>query len=302
MPFLDKHGIGVGGANLRGRRLIDFHIQDTAPNFKKTGDVWVKTSEIVNNTIINDIEPPNFQPGDIWQKVDRLDYSIKVEEIEAFVGDGKNHIFLSLNYNQFLSSVPENKQLLWENVYMKAFGNATEVTYYDPSDGVRKTFEGFQWNGISWVQISFTTLTIYDTGLENLPLSTQRPSYVTFNSDHIFANANDNGVGLALAFTTNKVDLTNFDAIHVDWECYDLYHGRSFIVVSTISPSNLGSPYDITVYDKADLYYESSSEFSRRINTLDISSLQGEFYLSVGAGAQTIDDYSRVKIYKWWVE
>jgi hypothetical protein len=82
--------------------------------------------------------------------------------------------------------------------------------------------------------------------------------------------------GEAAVVTVNKVDLTHINTLFIDWmnDGYDTTSNISSIIVSSVQMD------DTSAYDKK---LSVDRDFSRQISSLDVSDLEGEYYIRVHA-------------------
>lgn len=93
----------------------------------------------------------------------------------------------------------------------------------------------------------------------------------------------------------NTIDITEYSSLKVDWEStgYIGTQNRTHLVVS----DNKTDSCDVYT---ARLYFEAN--FSRRINTLDISGLSGSYYIRAHKSMYLQDYYPQLKVYNVWLE
>ncbi len=96
--------------------------------------------------------------------------------------------------------------------------------------------------------------------------------------------------------TDKKVDLTNWDTLKVEWEnTGDESDGnQSHIVVSTNKTASHGT---------SNASYNTTTDFTKRTNSVEISGLLDEYYIRVHAGAVIFNNVeSEIKVHKIWLE
>ena len=109
---------------------------------------------------------------------------------------------------------------------------------------------------------------------------------IYLNADHVRETSERSYV------TDNPVDLTCINSIVIDWENigWDGENNKSYLVVS--ASSKFGS------YNNNDINLERIKSFTRRIDTIDVSTLTGTYYIRIHAiddgwsGRSTINVYS----------
>jgi len=111
-------------------------------------------------------------------------------------------------------------------------------------------------------------------------------------TDSMYLNANQvRGTAEKTFVTDNPVDLTCINTIAIDWENigFDGENNRSYLVVS--ASSKFGR------YDNNDIKLETRKPFTRRIDTLDVSTLTGTYYIRVHAVDDGWDGKSTINVY-----
>jgi hypothetical protein len=293
---LRAHGIGVGPK--KGKSLVKFFIQQTQPTADKVGDVWIKTSQILGEVFVSDVAPVNPTSNQVWQQVDRLDYSIVLDEVEAFVGNGDDELTVAVNFGTFLSAIPTGKQKIWENAFLKAYGNPYTTKYFTNNNW--QALDAFKWNGSSWVQISFYVYDIYNYGAETVPIvfntATSAYASLTKESDRLVLNAWANGNGgsqyisKATAVTANKVDVTGFKTLKIEYTATDDF------------ASNM--ELSLNVCTTADGYNNSVARLilqhglTKATKTLDVTSLSGQYYIGATVYSHLSTAPKRFYVYK----
>jgi hypothetical protein len=292
-----------------GNQTIDFYVQDTEPVPNKVGDVWVKTNEILmqNNVILNETQPTLAQDKQIWQTISGLDYTLNLEKVSAFFDRSEGELHIEIDSKSLLSSIPQNKVLLWKNVYSKAFGDLSDVHYWDLATNKWVKVEAFMWDGISWVQISFELGWLYSEGVESVTFIEGNDSdsgyysSVSKESDHLHLKSTpkDGSLSEQVSYVTEiKVDVTDFTALNIDWENVGegtTWNG-SLLNVTTEQRSGKNT-YTAQIY-------HAHNAFPRTVESLDVSSLSGEFFIKVfalGGTGQTASQ-SIVNVYNLWLE
>ncbi len=121
---------------------------------------------------------------------------------------------------------------------------------------------------------------------------------VSEENDHLYLHAsNSSALAVRTWVTGEKVDLTNFDTLYVDWENL----GDDSIANSSIL--NISDDKDGTHMEFEEQILVRR-DFSRQTDSLDISELSDEWYVR----AHARDSYtngatdSTVKVYKVWLE
>jgi hypothetical protein len=111
-------------------------------------------------------------------------------------------------------------------------------------------------------------------------------------TDSMYLNADQvRGTAERTFVTDNPVDLTCINTIAIDWENigFNGENNRSYLVVS--ASSKFGR------YNNNDKYLERIRPFTRRIDTLDVSTLTGTYYIRVHALDDGWDGRSTINVY-----
>jgi hypothetical protein len=111
-------------------------------------------------------------------------------------------------------------------------------------------------------------------------------------TDSMYLNADQSsGIAERSYVTDNPIELTCINSIVVDWENvgWDGENNRSYIVIS--SSSKYGK------YDDNEISFGKIRPFTRRNDTLDVSSLTGNYYIRVHAIDDGWDGTSTINVY-----
>ncbi len=138
---------------------------------------------------------------------------------------------------------------------------------------------------------------LYDYGIENVAWqvgSTAGTGGQNKEPDHLYLYATTNNGARRTYVTTNQVNLTNVDYIHVKWlnEGGNDTDVRSYIVAST----NQGG--DQTVFNRR---YERQRGFGMRTDVLDVSGLTGPHYIRLHANRNANGGDSYLRVYQVWI-
>lgn len=280
-------GIFGGGVSLKGKKLINFYIQETEPTPKSIGDVWVKTSKILDDVFVNDLPPINPLNGQVWQSIDRLDYAFKMEEVESFIGDGKSEIYLALHTGEFLENIPTDKRLLWENKFLKLYGNLVSISQYNATMSFWQSLDGYVYDGSNWNQYSVRLPKIFEDGVEYTPfiLLDARGSINRVNGYLELYNSN----GTVTAITDTTVNLSSASALKFDVEAYG---GDSKELILQVTNTKNSDRNDYVAH------FRTTNWNRREIYTLDVSNLVGDFYIRLFKGTGHIS----FRFHKIWAD
>ncbi|MDO7787112.1 hypothetical protein [Desulforamulus aquiferis] len=148
---------------------------------------------------------------------------------------------------------------------------------------------------------------LYTEGVENVlwvPGYAQDAGVQSKESNHLYiegAVANlFNTQGERAYVTDALIDLTHINTLYIDWEKtatpYEIYANTYGTFV--VSTNKMGDRETRTAW------FTDRGVWSRRINTINVSSLSGHYYIRVHArtGASLEDYPSKVKVYKVWGE
>jgi hypothetical protein len=111
-------------------------------------------------------------------------------------------------------------------------------------------------------------------------------------TDRMYLKADQSGGNAEKSYVTdNPIDLTCINSIVIDWENvgWDGENNRSYFIVS--SSSKYGK------YDDNDINLERVRPFTRRIDTLDVSTLTGTYYIRIHAIDDGWDGTSTINVY-----
>ncbi len=115
-------------------------------------------------------------------------------------------------------------------------------------------------------------------------------------SDHLYIRVQRNGTTIQGVYVTDiDVDLTNISTLCVDWENIGdaSNNNQSYLVASTTKDG---------VHSTANAKRENINAFARKVDTLDVSSLTGSYYVRVHARADADGITSELKVYRVWGE
>ncbi|KQC09715.1 MAG: hypothetical protein APR54_12500 [Candidatus Cloacimonas sp. SDB] len=110
--------------------------------------------------------------------------------------------------------------------------------------------------------------------------------------DNMYLNADQSrGISERSYVTDNPIDLTCINSVVIDWENvgWDWDNNRSYLVLS--SYSKYGK------YDDNEINFERIRPFTRRIDTLDVSALTGNYYIRIHAIDDGTDGTSTINVY-----
>lgn len=164
------------------------------------------------------------------------------------------------------------------------------IKIWDGSTWVEKI--GRMWNGTAWVEI---------LGILKQGLLQGSKSYYQVQTDHIELHAEREESGISARVSTvtiSKKDLTNINTVKIEWshDTNTNNHTEAHIIVSTEQMANQ------LTYDARYFY---TGAFIQRIDTVDVSTLSGEFYIRAHANVSStanISDFSNVKVYRIWLD
>ena len=105
--------------------------------------------------------------------------------------------------------------------------------------------------------------------------------------DHLYLTTST-GAPRRTYVTNNKIDLSDIKTLFIDWLAET--NGNSLLCILNNKTDNYGSAVAQII---------KTTAFTRRIDMLDISSLNGEYYVAVFSNAETINT---TKAYRIWGE
>jgi hypothetical protein len=111
-------------------------------------------------------------------------------------------------------------------------------------------------------------------------------------TDSMYLNADQSrGISERSYVTDNPIDLTCINSIVIDWENigWDWDNNRSYLVLS--SSSKYGK------YDDNEINFKRIRPFTRRHDTLDVSTLTGNYYIRIHAIDDGTDGTSTINVY-----
>lgn len=97
-------------------------------------------------------------------------------------------------------------------------------------------------------------------------------------------------------YTKGMLDLTEYDTLYVEWEQLNLHSGFGIAISASKDVGYVHFPDEAGVAN-----YNTSEQFSTRVDTLDISSLSGDYYIRIDIGLMA-GDVPNLKVYKVWLE
>lgn len=150
-------------------------------------------------------------------------------------------------------------------------------------------------DGILWV---------YDEGIEYITIihAYYAPGgYFAKRSDHIELRG-DRLSAVTHMGTDTKIDVTGFNTIYIDWERTHPYAGQFDNVYSRLMLVDVRTGSLVGNKIHASYQRAGNAPFSRRVDSLDVSDLNGEFYIRVNLSiyAENIEVFQ--KIYRIWLE
>ena len=122
---------------------------------------------------------------------------------------------------------------------------------------------------------------LYNAGTQVVPFSTSYSTgangSVTYDTSSIIISAGDMDtvVNERSTRTTNTIDLTNVKKIYIDWQVS--MSGLSQVASLVVSTAQTAT------YTTNNALLSYTSGFSRRINSLDVTALNGSYYVKVHA-------------------
>jgi hypothetical protein len=141
--------------------------------------------------------------------------------------------------------------------------------------------------------------TIYDNGIAWVPLvkgSVANGWVLNQLTDKLYIEAGHNTYTARSSYISKiKLNLTDFSSLKIDWENIGSSSNdiHSYLAVST---------EEITYPSQGTAYVRILNTFDRRTTILDISSLTGEYYVIINATTARTNIYSKINVYKIWLE
>lgn len=116
-------------------------------------------------------------------------------------------------------------------------------------------------------------------------------------SDHLYLEAwrEDTGIGAgARTYVTGlKIDLTNINTLYVEWE--NIGDGSNYVAQNNKSWLRITSNSD--GYSDTVGSLEKTGTFTKTVDSLDVSSFSGEYFISVQAQSFWSDTVAKIKVY-----
>ena len=101
--------------------------------------------------------------------------------------------------------------------------------------------------------------------------------------------------------TDNKIDLTNINTLYIDWDSIDSNTDNASLIKVTNDKSDNETTNAQT---SAVLFIDIRGNFERKVDTLDVSGLTGEYHIQVlnSNGGSSVNRYGKTRVYRVWGE
>lgn len=264
MLDIRDHGGLFGGGGLG--TTIPVFFQATQPVTDKLGAIWIEMSNApAGKTYFSDSNsPPNktLVNGDFLIRYAALGVDLKI--------GGKKQLILG-----------NEQSNPWH--FLNGFSANLPTAAYHIENGVLVSKNMGVWDGTKWVTRFLSGGYIYKEGtnpfmVEGYALNKQYTT-LAFNSNHMDLQALfvDGASNIAVT-TSDPIDLTGVNTVHCDWEglSSNSSYGTCLIMAHNLKnqpPQSTGVP--------ASLYL--GAVFARTTHTLNVSALNGLYYLSFHA-------------------
>ena len=125
-------------------------------------------------------------------------------------------------------------------------------------------------------------------------------------SDHLYMKCYGANDGPGVAYETGiAIDLTDYSLIGIEWEGVSGKYGHYSLLTTKKPAYNYGEGRSLYAGDvNSDSYYDyTDCRFEKRTQFLDITTLTGSYYITVGAhlSYSTSSYYGELKVYKIWL-
>ncbi|KYH35822.1 WD domain, G-beta repeat [Clostridium tepidiprofundi DSM 19306] len=252
------------GLSEEGKIYPKIFVQTSQPIAIKKWDIWIKTSENINNIYFRDHEPPHIT-GVGWINIGDIDMSFNVLKGLQFLDENGSEI--TINYKTKMSAEKSStKPKIWENGYMSIMANLNFIKYR--KDDKWCSINASYWNGIKWVDFIQEDFYIYSGSYDDSvrkisPSGNEVWKYtghdeavhgVAVDKDgYVYSGSNDDSVRKISPSGNEVWKYTGHDkAVHgvaVDKDGY-VYSGSYDDSVRKISPSG-NEVWKYTGHDKA---------------------------------------------------
>lgn len=283
-----------GGVALDG--LIPIFFQNSQPSTDKAGAIWVKMASAPTGRILISYDVPSSPPwanGDFWLRTFTGTSDIANLEVD-----------LTLKKTKVFATKGTNPWKVYDGKNVKLNMQYPNISLHRES-GLWASKETYRWDGLTWVKFSDSYDYLYNLGVEIIPWV---EGFTEFNGslskkiDHLYLYCQDvftNSRPKRTWETEERINLTGVKTVKVEWE-------------NTGSPSGSGSNYsNIRVGATSPVKFGNHStelkkggSFSKITEGCDVTSLIGDFYISVGCestkgGGSYV---SELLVYKIWLE
>lgn len=158
----------------------------------------------------------------------------------------------------------------------------------------QKERNAYVYSNGKWLSLIEYVMWIYEEGTEHIPLThVFEWNDGKFYKTDKFLHFNYGG-GTAVLSTTDRIDVSDFEYISIEWK--QSFEHTSIASIIMLSEKQDGSHQEYIAAE------EIKSNFDRRISKLDISAVEGEFYIRVAGVAGTKSRVADLKVYKIWLE
>ncbi|MBM7633818.1 hypothetical protein [Geomicrobium sediminis] len=286
MQDIQLHGIGAG-ANLRGRRKINFYVQDTEPTARNVGDVWIEYDTPLD-VRLSESELSTKDEGIVWQQIDNLEYLFDLEHVNAFFDGDNEELIVRVAEDEIKASLNSKGTLLWENGMMHAFGELGSVFLWNEEESLWFNLQAHAWNGDGWQTISRVQVTLYDNG-EQVYQFVGNHGRVYFNNDNIEMWITDSASPGARFVSEELIDVTGYSKLEVHYR-HNRQSGNSTSFQFGISSNNNTTAFDAQ-------FSTLVPSTAMVVDEVDISNFYGDYYIKA-YGRSQLSSNARIYVHK----
>ncbi|QCX32444.1 hypothetical protein FDN13_01320 [Caloramator sp. E03] len=280
------------GGGLKG--LVPIYYSATAPTTSVIGAIWVEMSTTpARQALISQDIPADWtiQDDDMWLRI--LAGQTYIDNLELDI--------IAKNIAQAKFNINKGSNNLWQmysdkNISIK-LPYPNNVLHRE--SGVWKAKNAYYWDGTQWVKFFNGYNYLYNSGVEYVPFETGYTAgiggTVTKNSDNINVYTPTADISATItAVTSQAINITGAKKIWIDW-------------VNTGSGLSVNSSFGLITTKTTDCYtfgiakINKSGAFTRVTESLDVSSLSGNYFVAVEARKGGTSN-SNIKLYSIWLE
>ena len=270
----------ISGAPVFSGRYVEIDVigGTTRPSQMANNTIWINTSTPISSWYISSQAPENPSAGTVWIMIDyESDIQLELSNIPYIgIGIGTSYQYIDSDWTIVPAEIYTNKKYYASNLVLYNHGvynnDYTWVTY-NPT---------LVWCTGEWVNQNTTYKDILAitnrTDYIEISYSAHNPTYAAYSLHYI-----------------PLIDITEYSQLSITYECTKSTDARTIWFSVTPEGKTKAKTYDnaTTVYS-----WTTGSARSKRTETLDISGLTGENYITIGAyGGQDKVCNCKLKIY-----